>query len=201
VDEAQALARTPALPVLRYSAAVMATRALPLSRDTVLEALRSRLLAAARRRLSPADAEDLTQETLLLLTTKYAHVDDPAQLVALGIGILRKKRADLWRKSARRGEATAGDATSLPLPDGRPTADTIAEDRERLRLYAEAATRLGERCRGILRRKLDGLSFVEIAAELGRPVNTVYSWDRRCHQKLRELLGARWGFVAGEEER
>ena len=29
------------------------------------------------------------------------------QLVALGLGILRKKRADLWRKAARRGEASA----------------------------------------------------------------------------------------------
>jgi RNA polymerase sigma factor (sigma-70 family) len=121
--------------------------------------------------------------------------------VALGIEIVRKKRADLWRKAARRGEATAEDATATPLPDQRPSPDRIAADRERLRLYATAAARLGERCREILRRKIEGRSFVEIAAELGRPVNTVYSWDWRCHRKLRELLGRDWAFVAGEEER
>jgi hypothetical protein len=32
-------------------------------------------------------------------------------------------------------------------------------------------------------------------------VNTVYSWDRRCHQRLRKLLGAQWGFVSGEGDR
>lgn len=197
----QVVERSCPLPVLRYSPARMATGTETLSRDAVLAALRHRILSAARRRLSPADAEDLTQEALLLLTTKYAHVHEPAELVALGLSILRKKRADLWRKAARRGETTAADAASLPLPDGAPTPESVATDRERLRLLAEAASRLGDRCRDILRRKLLGMSFVEIAAELGRPVNTVYSWDSRCHARLRALLGVRWGFVAGEEER
>jgi RNA polymerase sigma factor (sigma-70 family) len=177
------------------------TRERTLTRDATLASLRLRILSAARRRLSAADAEDLTQEVLLLLTTKYAEVEDPAQLVALGLGILRKKRADLWRKSSRQGEASAEDATVLPLAHGGPLPDTVAADRERLRLFAEAAARLEGRCREILRRKLEGLSFVEIAAELGRPVNTVYSWDFRCHQRLRTLLGDRWGFVAGGEGR
>ena len=198
---------TAAAPVtgLGYSRArtsmVELTRELTLTRDAALASLRLRILSAARRRLSPADAEDLTQEVLLLLTTKYAEVEDPGQLVALALGILRKKRADLWRKCARRGEASAEDVTEVPLPDGSPGPDTIAADRERLRLFAEAAARLEGRCREILRRKLEGLSFVEIAAELGRPVNTVYSWDFRCHQRLRTLLGDRWGFVAGGEGR
>ena len=204
VIDAHAL-ETAAAPLtgLGYSRArttmVELTRERTLTRETALASLRLRILSAARRRLSPADAEDLTQEVLLLLTTKYAEVEDPAQLVALGLGILRKKRADLWRKSARRGEASAEDVTEVPLPHGGPGPDTVAADRERLRLFAEAAARLEGRCREILRRKLEGLSFVEIAAELGRPVNTVYSWDFRCHQRLRKLLGDRWGFVAGEE--
>jgi RNA polymerase sigma factor (sigma-70 family) len=179
----------------------MATGDEPLSRDAALEALRLRILAAARRRLSPADAEDLTQETLLLLATKYAHVGEASELVALGIGILRKKRADLWRKAARRGETSAGETDGRTMADERPSPDTVARDRERLRLFIEAAARLDGRCREILRRKLEGMSFVEIARELGRPVNTVYSWDFRCHERLRKVLGPRWGFVSGEEER
>lgn len=194
--------RSPGFRVLRYSSPRMALTDEPLSRDTVLEALRSRVLAAARRRVaSPADAEDLTQEVLLLLATKYPDVHDPLQLVALGVGILRRKRADHWRKATRRGETTAEDASALPLPDARPSPETITTDRERVRVLGEAVTQLGDRCRELLRRKLDGQSFVEIAAELKTPVNTVYSWDFRCHQRLRQLLGRRWGFVAGEEER
>jgi RNA polymerase sigma factor (sigma-70 family) len=172
-----------------------------INRETTLASLRLRLLSTARRRLSPADAEDVTQEVLLLLATKYAEVEDPGQLVALGLEILRKKRADLWRKAARRGETGTDDTAQLRLSHGGPGPHTVTADRERLRVFAEAAKHLDGRCREILRRKLEGLSFVEIAAELGRPVNTVYSWDFRCHQRLRKLLGDRWGFVAGEEGR
>lgn len=201
MDHSQALERPFLPPVVRYSPARMATGDEPLSRDAALEALRLRILAAARRRLSPADAEDLTQETLLLLATKYAHVGDASELVALGIGILRKKRADLWRKAARRRETSAEGTEGRVLADGGPSPDELARDRERLRLFAEAAARLDGRCRQILRRKLEGISFVEIASELGRPVNTVYSWDFRCRERLRKVLGPRWSFVSGEEER
>lgn len=185
---------------LRYSPARMAPRDEPLSRDAALAAIRSRVLAVARRRVPPADAEDLAQEVLLLLATKYAHVEDPPELVALALGILRKKRSERWRKAARRGENRGEDPATLPLPDARPSPDTVATDRERLRLLARAAARLDGRCREILRLKLEGRSFVEIARLLGRPVNTVYSWDFRCHGRLRALLGERFGFVAGEED-
>ncbi len=57
-----------------------------LNRDEALGRVRARILAAARARLSPADAEDLTQEALILLSTKYGHVaalDDRALFDAL----------------------------------------------------------------------------------------------------------------------
>lgn len=193
-----------------YSPTRMVSTEARLTRDAALEKVRARILSAARRDLSPADADDLTQEALLLLTTKYAHVEAPEELVALGVKILRFKRTALWRKRKRRREA--GDV-SPPAPaedgtdpldnvgDGAPDPEARAQDRQRGRLLAEAAAQLPGRCRELLRRKLDGESFVEIAARLGRPVNTVYSWDRRCHQRLKKLLGARWGFVSGKEER
>jgi RNA polymerase sigma factor (sigma-70 family) len=193
-----------------YSPAGMAVADPPLTREAVLERVRARILGAARRDLSPADAEDLTQEALVLLTTKYAHVEAPEQLVALGVKIVRFKKSALWRKARRRREA--GDVpVPAPAEDGTdplanvasgddPDAETIARDRQRVRLLAEAVTQLSGRCRDLLRRKLEGHSFVEIAARLGRPVNTIYSWDRRCHQRLRKLLGAQWGFVSGKED-
>jgi RNA polymerase sigma factor (sigma-70 family) len=189
----------------------MAASDASVARGAALERVRGRILAAARRSLSPADAEDLTQDALLLLSTKYAHVEAPEELVALGLKIVRLKRAALWRKASRRGEArstprTPADETGRdPLedvPDGaRADPEAVARARERLRLFAGAAARLDGRCRDILRRKLEGLSFVEIAAAFGRPVNTVYSWDWRCHQRLKRLLGDHWAFVSGEEGR
>lgn len=203
-----AVFRTSPVGRVGYSPARMADA--PLARDLVLEKVRRRVLAAARARLSPHDAEDLTQDTLAVLVTKYGTVEAPEELVALGLAILRRKRAAAWRKASRRralGESPlpgAEDDRPDPMetaPAGAPDPEAVALVRERLALLARAAARLDGRCRQILRRKLLGASFVEIAAELGHPVNTVYSWDFRCHQRLRKLLGEQWSFVAGEEDR
>ena len=181
----------------------------PLEPEEVLARVRARVLAAARAWLSPADAEDVAQETLLLLSAKYAHVSAPEELVAIAAGIVRLKRLAHWRKAARRrnlGETSASSGTddgSGPFGNvlgGEPDPEAVAQGRQRLSLLVEAAARLDGRCREILRRKLQGASFVEIASELGRPVNTVYSWDYRCHQKLKALLGERWWFVSGRED-
>jgi RNA polymerase sigma factor (sigma-70 family) len=203
-----AIGRSSWFTALGYSPAAMADEA-TLSRDEVLGRVRARVLAAARARLSPADAEDLTQEALILLTTKYAHVTAAEELVALGVRIVALKRTAFWRKAARRQAAgdtpvVADSADGDPLeraPADSPDPEAIARARQRLAIFVEAAARLDGRCREILRRKLQGASFVEIASELRRPVNTVYSWDHRCHQRLKRLLGDRWAYVSGEELR
>jgi RNA polymerase sigma-70 factor (ECF subfamily) len=179
----------------------MADDASRLSRDDVLARVRARILAFARARLSPDDAEDLTREALVLLTTKYAHVA-PEELVAIGARIVAFERTALSRKATRRqaaAESPAGaDDAPLDAPSEAPDPEEIAHKRQRVAMLVEAAGRLEGRCRQLLRRKLEGASFVEIAAELGSPVNTVYSWDHRCHKKLKDLLAERWAFVSGE---
>ncbi len=202
-----AFERSSPWPGSGYSRHAMAERTAALGCDETLARVRARILAFARARLSPDDAEDLTQDALVLLTTKYAHVAALEELVALGARIVHFKRAAHWRKAARRravGEAEApsaddGAADVFELaPSAAPDPETIARVRQRLAMLVEAAGRLEGRCRDILRRKLEGASFVEIAAELKRPVNTVYSWDYRCHQRLKTLLAERWAFVSGD---
>jgi RNA polymerase sigma factor (sigma-70 family) len=179
-----------------------------LTRDEVLARVRARIVASASASLSREDAEDVAQETLVLLATKYAHVQAPVELVAIAAGIVRLKRKARWTKLARRralGEAAppAGEDAADPVDaaaSGAPDPEKVTHDRQRLALLAAAAAQLDGRCREILRRKLQGASFVEIAEELGRPVNTVYSWDYRCHARLKALLGERWSFVSGREE-
>lgn len=195
-------------PALGYSRARVVIGAAEEGREQGLTRVRARVLAFARARMDHADAEDLTQDVMVLLATKYAHVDAVEDLTALGVRCAALKRTAWWRKAARRrglGETSAPGGPDAPPPadlasDGAPDPEAAALARQRLTLFVGAADQLDGRCREILRRKLEGASFVEIAAELGRPVNTIYSWDHRCHKRLRALLGARWGFVSGQEE-
>ena len=56
-----------------------------------------------------------------------------------------------------------------------------------------AIPKLGERCRELFRLKLLGRSFPEIQEEMGAAsVNTVYTWDARCRERLLKMLGGRW---------
>jgi RNA polymerase sigma-70 factor (ECF subfamily) len=40
-----------------------------------------------------------------------------------------------------------------------------------------------------MRLKLEGKNFIEIQTQMGaESINTVYTWDHRCRQQLRELM-------------
>jgi RNA polymerase sigma-70 factor (ECF subfamily) len=138
-------------------------------------------------------AEDLAQEVLLVLHTKYGRLDRLEDLLPLSLQILRFKMVSLRRKAARRGEYGQLSADELPLEDRRPGPEDQAARRERVERLARALGQLGERCRKLFRLKLEGQTFAEIQALLGAgSINTVYTWDFRCRQQLLELLGGSW---------
>ena len=194
---------------LGYSPARMMAADSALTREATLEKLRARMRAAARRGPFPEEAEDLAQDVLVVLTRKYSHVDAPEELAALGITILKKLQSARWRKAKRRQELGHSPLPTREENDRDPLEDVASEGpdpeevlwrRQRVRFLVEAIRRLDGRCRDLLRRKLEGESFVQIAAALGRPVGTVYAWDNRCRKRLRKILGAELGFVLGKEE-
>jgi len=163
------------------------------SREAVLTALRSRMLAFARSRVRPEVAEDLVQDALLLIATKYASAQTLDELVPLAVQILHFKMSALWRKERRRGESTAIAIEDAGLHDPAPDPEALAVSAQLLEHLAAAFRRLRGRCRDVFQLKLEGRSFREIAEFLGADsVNTVYSWDLRCRKKLRRDLGPFW---------
>jgi RNA polymerase sigma-70 factor (ECF subfamily) len=163
-------------------------------RDDILASLRERILAFAASRIKKEAAEDLTQDTLMLLHQKYEHIHRLEDLVPLALRIVRFKMAAAWRKARRRGENTSIPVEEQSLPDFSRNPGTLAENHEMLDLLKSALRNLGERCRELFRHKLDGLSFPEIQKRMGAAsVNTVYTWDHRCRERLRELMGTTWG--------
>jgi len=129
----------------------------------------------------------------MLLHEKYAHLERPEDLLPLSLQIVRFKIMSLRRKAVRRGEYTQVSVTDIPLPDLDSNPADYLERKEMLEHLTRSMARLGERCRELIRLKLQGRTFAEIQKIMGAgAINTVYTWDHRCRGRLLELMGGDW---------
>ena len=165
----------------------------PVERNAILGRLRERILAFAASHIAKDVAEDLTQETLLLLEEKYPQLDRVEDLLPLSLRIMRFKLVSHRRKTARRGEYTQVSVAEISLPDLESNPADQVERKEMLDRLTQAVKKLRERCRQLIRLKLQGKTFPEIQKIMGAAaLNTVYTWDYRCRKNLLELMGGDW---------
>lgn len=138
-------------------------------------------------------AEDVAQEVLRLLVEKYAHVTELTELVPLSLQIARFHMMSAGRTSFRRGEHNQAQVDVLPLPDPATNPEDLAVRKQNVARLKAALATLGERCRDLMRYKLEGKSFPEIQRIFQTPsINTIYTWDFRCRKQLLEKLGGSW---------
>ncbi|MCL4796526.1 MAG: sigma-70 family RNA polymerase sigma factor [Bryobacteraceae bacterium] len=164
------------------------------AREALLGPLRERILAFAASRMERSAAEDLAQETMLVLHEKYAHLDAPEDLLPVAFQVLRFKMAAHVRKRKRRGEDHSLPVDEIPLPAAEPDPEQAALAAERRACLLEGFASLGERCRELLRLKIAGHGFEAIRKHFGAAsINTIYTWDLRCRNQLRESLRQIWG--------
>jgi len=163
------------------------------AREEILSQLRERIVRFAASHYAGDAAEDLAQEVLLLLHEKYAHLERVEDLLPLSLQIVRFKMMSLRRKAVRRGEYSQVSITDIPLPDLDANPADQLERKQMLDRLAAAIPQLGERCRELIRLKLQGKNFPEIQKIMGvAAINTVYTWDHRCRKNLLELMGGDW---------
>jgi RNA polymerase sigma-70 factor (ECF subfamily) len=161
--------------------------------DEILLSLRERIVAFAASRIGKDVAEDLAQEVLIVLHEKYRHVTRLEELLPLALQIIRFKMMAQRRKSVRRGEYSQVSITDIQLPDLDSDPADYVERKQMVERLAKAMGQLGERCREILRLKLEGRNFLEIQKIMGvGSINTIYTWDFRCRKNLLELMGGKW---------
>ena len=162
-------------------------------RSAILERLRERIVRFAASRLSRDAGEDLAQEVLLVLHEKYPALDRVEDLLPLALEIARFKIWAVRRKSVRRREESQVSVDDLPLAGREPDPYEQAARRERLERLESALGALGDRCRELIRLKLEGHSFAEIQKRLRvASLNTLYTWDFRCRKQLLAQLGGEW---------
>jgi RNA polymerase sigma-70 factor (ECF subfamily) len=162
-------------------------------RDEILARLRERIVAFAASQLSRDIAEDVAQEVLLLLHTKYREVALLEDLLPLSLQIARFKIVSFRRKTHRRGEDTQVQVEDVPVAAVGLDPAASLEKKEMLERLTAALAKLEGRCRELFRLKLQGKGFAEIQQILGvKSINTVYTWDFRCRKQLLERLGGAW---------
>ncbi len=162
-------------------------------REEVLAQLRERIVRFAASHFAGDAAEDLAQEVLMLLHEKYSHLERVEDLLPLSLQIARFKMMSLRRKAVRHGEYSQVSITDIPLPDLDASPADQVERKQMLDRLARALPQLGDRCRELMRLKLQGKTFPEIQKIMGvGAINTVYTWDHRCRKNLMDLMGGEW---------
>jgi RNA polymerase sigma factor (sigma-70 family) len=172
-------------------------------------ALRARLLAEyadlerrLTRRLGSADlASDVLHETFLRVEglSEIGPVRNPkAYLLRIALNIANDRR----RAESRR--LTAGEVDCLlDIPDDRPDAERVIEDRSEVELLKRAIAELpARRRRVLLLARVEGLSNREIAQQFGVTVRTVETDLKQavehCAERLKRSSSDKFGFHRSE---
>lgn len=166
----------------------IAERADPAAFRELYETYGPRVKAYMMRRGADAGtAEDLAQETLLMVWRKAAlYAGDKGSMTTWVFAIARNLRIDRLRREMPWQELPEGrlaEASGDPLPD-----EAIAEKERQQRVQAALAGLPPEQKEVVALAYLEGLSHSEIAERLAMPLGTVKSRMRIAYQKIRAAL-------------
>ncbi len=149
----------------------------------LLAALTGHLRAYYVRRVGPATAEDLVQETLIAVHSRRATYDPAQPLTAWVYGIARYKLIDEFRRARRRASVPLEDAGELFAADETEALSARRDVEQLLRRLPQAKQRL---VRAV---KLDGSSIAEVAQQTGLSEAAVKVGVHRAVKSMGEELG------------
>jgi RNA polymerase sigma factor (sigma-70 family) len=155
---------------------------MPSSIERVFQTWYPRLVRFGRRRLgSPDDAEDVAQEAFArLIDEKEPPRNSPAWLFTVAGHLV----ADRDRATARRDRLAGQRAVQL-LPDEPEDApDRNVERAESVAAVRRVLATLGERDRRLLLLYHDGLSYRDLASELGVRASSIGPLLYRAHRRF-----------------
>ena len=149
----------------------------------LLAALTKHLRAYYVRRVGPATAEDLVQETLIGIHSRRATYDPAQPFTAWVYSIARYKLIDEFRRVKRRASIPLDEAPELFANDEAEASMARRDVQKLLDRLPEAKRRLVQDI------KLDGMSVAEVAARTGMSETAVKVRLHRAIKSLAEDLG------------
>jgi RNA polymerase sigma-70 factor, ECF subfamily len=149
----------------------------------LLAALTTHLRAYYVRRVGPATAEDLVQETLIGIHSRRATYDPAQPFTAWVYGIARYKLIDEFRRVKRRATVPLDEAPDLFAHDEAEASAARRDVQKLLNRLPETKRRLVQEI------KLDGMSVSDVAARTGMSETAVKVSVHRAIKALGEDFG------------
>jgi RNA polymerase sigma factor (sigma-70 family) len=157
-----------------------------MDRDALIALARERIRGFATYLQCGDDAEDVANDTVLVLLAKYGGIEAPGELLKIANQICVNLVLNLRRKRANKRQVDLDAGIAAPS-GGDP--ETIASNHELKHLMLLAIEASGSRCKQLLRLKLEGATTEKIAEELKLNPNAVHAAFFRCSKRLRAALG------------
>jgi RNA polymerase sigma-70 factor (ECF subfamily) len=151
---------------------------------TTFQRLRRRLDRLASGWLhNEDDASDVLQEAFVRLWTSYRHVDEPREVEALSIRVVRNACSDVLRKRQ----------TLVAIDDVEEPAADVSDSKSREEAFNEVERLIEERLSPLQRRVMqmreyEGLSVADIARQMDMQETAVRMNLSRARQTLREMM-------------
>lgn len=168
------------------------------AREELCRALQTRLLEVARRRLRGEDAQDVVQESMLIIVDRMDQRETPASLLGFAYGVLRNKIGNFYRKRNRHENVVM---TMRRPPEDFCTIDADLVGAELWRIVSEAIHELGKRsplCREVLLGLAEGKSHADLCSELRIPASLIDKRVFRARQALRNIIRERLNRVRAD---
>lgn len=142
------------------------------------------------------DQDDLVQESYAKLIRGKA-MGKVRNVKAYLFAMARNTAFDIFRRNRMIPIGGLDEMEQLGVLTYTPDASAVADHDRELDILAEAIQSLPERCRRVVTlRKIDGLSYREVAEKLGITENTVNAQLANGAWRIREFLRAR-GLLKG----
>jgi RNA polymerase sigma factor (sigma-70 family) len=156
--------------------------------EETLKLLRERIVRYGQSRIGRENAEDLAQETMLLLSTKYRHIEWLEDLLPLTFKIMTYKIMDLRGSTRWKAGQMGEDVEGRETPGGeRP--DEVFATKEFFARFLAAVKLLGPECRRILWLRFRRKSTAEIRQRLAMVSDQAVNLKVfHCRARLRELM-------------
>jgi len=148
----------------------------------LLAAVRDNLRVYYQRRLGPADAEDLVQETLAAIHSRRGTYNASLPFTAWVYGIARYKIIDVYRRNKRRPTVSIDDVHELFANDEAEAANAKRDIEKLLAMLPEKQANL------LRKIKLEGLSVEQVAVRMGMSQSAVKVGVHRALKILRGTM-------------